>query len=78
MLLKLPYKRSINGHSDGLIHAVDFIGDSEILTIQLKSGTLMQAKVEAGQDWSLSDPVTLGLNRFRLFPNDNAKQPLEH
>ena len=52
----------------GTIQCINFIGDREVLTIRLKSGNSLMAYVDSGQNWSISEPVTVYPKQYHLFP----------
>ncbi len=55
-------------NSDGRILHINFLGDREVLTIKLNSGSFLQAYVDSGQHWSKADSVSVHARDFHLFP----------
>lgn len=68
----LGVNKATNGASDGTVQEIDFMGEHEILTIQLKSGSQVQAKVPAGQGWQPEQSVLLQTKQFHLFSPDQG------
>ncbi|MCG8684138.1 MAG: ABC transporter ATP-binding protein [Desulfobacterales bacterium] len=65
----LSVYRSEPERCSGYIQNISFLGDREVLTIRLKSGNSLMAYVESGQNWSLSEPVSVHPKQFLLFPS---------